>query len=40
MKKKQNIAVDESGEDYAFVTDRFYPVELPQAAGRTHLNQA
>lgn len=23
--------IDESGEDYAFATDRFYPVELPQA---------
>ena len=29
--------VDESGEDYAFVTDRFYSVELPQAVGRALL---
>ncbi|UBF27910.1 hypothetical protein K9N68_08435 [Kovacikia minuta CCNUW1] len=23
--------IDESGEDYAFSADRFYPVELPQS---------
>ncbi len=23
--------VDESGEDYAFSTQRFYPIELPQS---------
>lgn len=29
--------VDESGEDYAFLADRFYPVELPQAVERALL---
>lgn len=29
--------VDESGEDYAFLTGRFHPVELPQAVERTLL---
>ena len=30
--------VDESGEDYAFSSNRFYAVELPQAVGRTLLS--
>lgn len=29
--------VDESGEDYAFLTGRFHPVELPQAVERALL---
>lgn len=29
--------VDESGEDYAYAKDRFYPVALPAAIARTLL---
>lgn len=29
--------VDESGEDYAFLADRFHPVQLPRAVERTLL---
>ena len=29
--------VDESGEDYAFLANRFHPVQLPQAVEQTLL---
>lgn len=29
--------VDESGEDYAFASNRFHPVSLPAAVGKTLL---
>jgi hypothetical protein len=27
--------IDESGEDYAYTTDRFFPLEVPQALEKT-----
>ena len=30
--------VDESGEDYAFASDRFYIIELPNAIGQNVLS--
>ncbi len=27
--------IDESGEDYAFAADRFYPIELPASVRKT-----
>jgi len=30
--------IDESGEDYAYSTERFYPIALPQAVEQTLLS--
>jgi len=30
--------IDESGEDYAYSTERFFPIELPQAIEETLLS--
>lgn len=32
--------IDESGEDYAFAMNRFYPIELPQAIEEALLSSA
>ena len=32
--------VDESGEDYAYTKDRFFPIEIPEALEKTLLKVA
>jgi hypothetical protein len=32
--------VDESGEDYAYAKDRFFPIEIPEALKKTLLSAA